>query len=606
MKKVCTVLLVWLASNVQGALSQEIQTVDRPAWIELKAVYKNMYTRIAPPPEFLANKSPGANFIVTYNGFPAPAQTAFQSAVDIWETLVSSPVTIRVTANWDSLASGVLGSARAADVRRDFAGAPLSGTWYVTPLAEMLAGGDLNHPDSADIIANFNSNRSDWYFGTDGNTPPFEFDLVSVVLHELCHGLGFSGSMTVSGGMGSWGLGTGFPFVYDLFPENGSGQQLINTGIFPNPSAALATELTSNDIYFNSPNAVTANGGTPPKLYAPASWNQGSSYSHLDETTFPAGNPNSLMTFQLGQAEAIHSPGPITLGMFDDVGWNTTPPPPSSVKWEEMFTGTSPPAGWRVIDNDGSGSAMDFRQQVIFPTPPPPDTIKQQVGQSFWFSSFNNANGFLIDEWLISPRVPDIENGDSLCFWAGAVGGSFDDSLRVFISTTDSLLASFTNQIGYFRVDGPVSSWNKYAFDLSAFAGSDIFIAVNYFIVDGGPSGSHSDNVWIDHFIVTTDSTTTSVDDQLQEIPREIVLHQNYPNPFNPSTRISFGLSAASRVRLEVYNTLGQQVATLVDGLREAGFHAVDFDASRFASGTYFYKIQTDKAFLVRKMLLMK
>jgi hypothetical protein len=321
MKRVYTVLLILLTSNVHYALGQEIRALDRQDWIELKAIYQDMNTRIGPPAEILTQRSPTANFIVTYNGFSPAAQTAFQFAVDIWSALIASSEPIRVTANWTSLQTGVLGSAAANGAVRDFPGAPLSGTWYVMPLAEMLFGGNVNDPDSADIIANFNSNRSDWYLGTDANPPSGEFDLVSVVLHELCHGLGFAGSMTVSGGMGSWGLGSGFPFVYDLFPENGLGQQLINTGIFPNPSAALATELTSDDIYFNSPNAVAANGGSPPPLYAPASWDQGSSYSHLDESTFSAGNPNSLMTPQLGQAEAIHSPGAITQGMFEDMGW---------------------------------------------------------------------------------------------------------------------------------------------------------------------------------------------------------------------------------------------------------------------------------------------
>ncbi len=178
-------------------------------------------------------------------------------------------------------------------------------------------------------------------------------------------------------------------------------------------------------------------------------------------------------------------------------------PSPSNIndiKWEETFNSTTPPAGWNIVDNDGSGSAWEFRQVVAFTSG---DTVYPQVGQSFWFSNFNNANSNgLIDEWIISPQLPMVESGDSLYFWAGAIDAGYDDSLKVWVSTTDTALASFT-QIGYFKVDGPVGTWHKYGFDLSAFSGHQVYVAVNYYIVDGGPSGNYSDNVWVDHFIMT-------------------------------------------------------------------------------------------------------
>jgi hypothetical protein len=172
----------------------------------------------------------------------------------------------------------------------------------------------------------FNSDFDDWYFGVDGETPAGQYDFVSVVLHELGHGLGFSGSATVDGNLGSWGLGSGFPFIYDVFVENGAGEQLIDTTIFPNPSEELADQLQGGDLYFAGPAATMANDGEPPELYAPDPWLQGSSYSHLDEDAFPAGDPNSLMTPALDTAEAIHNPGAITRGIFTDQGWTIEPP----------------------------------------------------------------------------------------------------------------------------------------------------------------------------------------------------------------------------------------------------------------------------------------
>ena len=82
-------------------------------------------------------------------------------------------------------------------------------------------------------------------------------------------------------------------------------------------------------------------------------------------------------------------------------------------------------------------------------------------------------------------------------------------------------------------------------------------------------------------------------------------LDQNYPNPFNPSTTIRYGLPSRSHVDLTVYNTLGQQVATLVQGEQEAGFHEAVFDASGLASGVYVYRLQSGETILSRKMVLV-
>lgn len=84
------------------------------------------------------------------------------------------------------------------------------------------------------------------------------------------------------------------------------------------------------------------------------------------------------------------------------------------------------------------------------------------------------------------------------------------------------------------------------------------------------------------------------------------VLGNNYPNPFNPSTEISFSIPAASHVKLEVYNIMGQRVTTLVDGQLEAGTHTVQWNASETASGAYFYRLQADDYVGARKMLLLK
>jgi hypothetical protein len=266
-------------------------------------------------------RAPSSNLVtmtVDYTDFTPQARAAFQHAVNLWSTQITSSVPIHIEAEFVSLPSGVLGSAGPTLVGNTSGLVP--NTWYATALANKIGGTDI-FPGSPDIHASF-SNSFSWYYGTDGNAPAGTYDFVSVVLHELGHGLGFLGAMNVSGGTGTWGW-DGYPVIYDHFTENSSGQPLLS---FASPSTALGTQLTSNNLFFDGPRARLANAGAAPRLYAPAEWRQGSSYSHLNEATYGVGSPNSLMTPALASGEAIHDPGPITRGIFEDTGWTTEGP----------------------------------------------------------------------------------------------------------------------------------------------------------------------------------------------------------------------------------------------------------------------------------------
>jgi hypothetical protein len=90
-------------------------------------------------------------------------------------------------------------------------------------------------------------------------------------------------------------------------------------------------------------------------------------------------------------------------------------------------------------------------------------------------------------------------------------------------------------------------------------------------------------------------------------IPEHFALDQNYPNPFNPSTTIRFELARSAKVVLKLYNVLGQEVATLVDGVKPAGTQTVKFDGAGLNSGMYFYRVTTDDGFVaIKKMVLIK
>jgi hypothetical protein len=98
----------------------------------------------------------------------------------------------------------------------------------------------------------------------------------------------------------------------------------------------------------------------------------------------------------------------------------------------------------------------------------------------------------------------------------------------------------------------------------------------------------------------------TSVDYIPSERTNAVVLSPNYPNPFNPTTTIGYAIPKLAKVSLKVYDVLGREVLTLVDGLQEAGYHHVSLNATHFASGIYFYKITAGPFTDVKKLVVVR
>ena len=279
--------------------------------------------------------------------FPEEAKECFEAAADIWAHTIQSDVPITIEACWADLGSvSTLGYSGGGPLHANFSGATQSNTWYVGSLANALHGSDLD-PSSFDMHITYNRYYS-WYYGTDGNTPYNQMDLMSVVLHEIGHGLNFSGSMKINVGIGSWGYGTGYPNIYDVFVRDGSGTQLIDTSAYSNSSVALASELKSNDIWFHGSQAMEANGNQPVKIYAPATWSSGSSYSHLDYATFND-TASELMVYAMSPGESIHDPGAVTRGLLEDLGWRS-----SSVSVSASFPTVTTAAASAITSNSAS------------------------------------------------------------------------------------------------------------------------------------------------------------------------------------------------------------------------------------------------------------
>ena len=101
-------------------------------------------------------------------------------------------------------------------------------------------------------------------------------------------------------------------------------------------------------------------------------------------------------------------------------------------------------------------------------------------------------------------------------------------------------------------------------------------------------------------------SGLTDIDQNLDAVVKNFTLYQNYPNPFNPSTTITFTIAQKEFVTMKIYDVVGNEVAVLLNEEKPAGSHTVEFDASKLASGTYFYKLQAGNNIETQKMLLLR
>jgi len=156
----------------------------------------------------------------------------------------------------------------------------------------------------------------------------------------------------------------------------------------------------------------------------------------------------------------------------------------------------------------------------------------------------------------------------------------------------------------------PIPLSNSYAAANASFNNDRLkdkfFTPVNY-IGAFNPNGPRWDERWTNYDPQNTDYTLTDVKDTYNKnISADFQLYQNYPNPFNPNTTISFTMSKSGYVNLIVYNSLGQEIAKLVDGYKDAGTYFINWNAENLPSGVYIYKLEANNFTAVRKMTLMK
>ena len=293
-----------------------------------------------------------SKFSVKYNNFPEWAKKEVQAAIDVWSANFKSSVVIAVDASWGRSSSwGVLGSARPGSFFSAFSGAPDPSLWYSSALANALAGKDLDKANP-EIVIQVNSAAA-WNTRGDGLPTGNEYDLQSVFLHEIGHGLGFLSNDAYDPFFGLGSLDQPTPF--DAYLQTSDGRRLAD---LPTPSKELGAALTSS-LVWSGANGIKANGGVKPKMYTPARYESGSSTSHLDEATFSKSGADSVMTPSLDPGEIFKEPGPLLLAMMEDL--RSKPPVgvatdlPFSPRNAQAFTGDSsalisfdPPANLRT------------------------------------------------------------------------------------------------------------------------------------------------------------------------------------------------------------------------------------------------------------------
>lgn len=230
----------------------------------------------------------------------------------------------------------------------------------------------------------------------------------------------------------------------------------------------------------------------------------------------------------------------------------------------------------------------------------------------------DSQNSLGVNYYFLTPARGDdasragISCGNTSTPWSAesyAAGPELDDgALHHMVSTLNG--SEITLYIdGVLQQADPLDTNNSIDRISNAFA----YLAKGGYVADDEWKGEilefniYSKALSADEVLFLYNKGATAVQGKKEDaIPAAYNLSQNYPNPFNPTTTISFSLPNSAFVSLKVYNMLGKEVGTLVNGVRGAGTHSVQFNASNISSGVYFYTLHTENFTETKKMLLLR
>ena len=303
-------------STPAQAVPSEVKSVDAP-WVYFYADHtKSAAIEKSPAPrEFSVDKALAkSTFSIDFTNTPEIYRPAITAAADVWSLNFTSKVPVKMQVLWERQASkDTLAAASPGKFHNNFANIPDPDLWYASALADAIAGEDIE-PTFAEITIRINSTNSAMlYLGTDGNCPSTKYDLESMMLHEMAHGLGFLSNADYDNLYGYGSIQQPTPF--DAYAQLPDGRRLMD---LDSPSQELGKALIEPLVWAGA-NGIRANNGIKPALYTPSTYQRGSSVSHLDEATFSASQRDVVMTPNLKMGEVFHEPGPLLIAIFDDL-----------------------------------------------------------------------------------------------------------------------------------------------------------------------------------------------------------------------------------------------------------------------------------------------
>ena len=298
------------------ALPTTVKSVEAP-WVYFYAdsSASKQISKEPIPRSYSVESAPSkSSFKVDFTNTPGIYQPAINGAVDVWAQNFTSKVPIKLRVLWERQSnSGILASAAPGKFHSNFKNIPDADLWYASALADAIAGEDIE-PTTPEITIRINSTNGPMlYLGTDGKCPSNKYDLMSMILHEMAHGLGFLSNADYDDLYGYGSIQQ--PTPYDAYAQIPDGRRLMD---LDSPSLELGQALTQ-PLVWSGANAIRANNGVKPLLYTPSKYEGGSSVSHLDENTFANSPRDAVMSPNLKFGEVFHSPGPLLIAMFEDL-----------------------------------------------------------------------------------------------------------------------------------------------------------------------------------------------------------------------------------------------------------------------------------------------
>ncbi|MFW5850626.1 MAG: T9SS type A sorting domain-containing protein [Bacteroidota bacterium] len=259
-------------------------------------------------------KSEDSFLIVEFSPvFPDSAKNAVNSALDVWNQYMNFTFPVTVYVNWISISGSVNAYAKPTSFISNHSSFNWSDESFPVALAENTILQNLNMSEH-DIELVINS-TIDWHLD-DSEKPEGKTDLTTIVLHEFAHGLGFLGNISYKNSQ----LSLENPLIFDSYIYYKDFLPVVDLFNSSVNQDSLMNILTSDTLLWLGPYAH-AFLGYYPKLYAPSPFNTGSSCYHFDESFFPPGDTNALMTPIVNSSELILAPGIAALSVLADIGW---------------------------------------------------------------------------------------------------------------------------------------------------------------------------------------------------------------------------------------------------------------------------------------------